>query len=100
MGEGFVGFGHFMGVFALFHRIAAIAGGVAPWTATTGIVSLCKGMPGLGLVVGMASMVGLANLATRVLGNLFVYHFENGGDLSNIDTDKMRRSFQAELKNG
>ena len=39
--------------------LGAIVGGATPWAATAGIVFLCKGIPGVGLGVGLASMAGL-----------------------------------------
>ena len=55
-------------------------------------------MPGIGLAVGIAGMAGLSNLATRTIGRLFIDHFEAGGDLTNVDTDAMRKSFKEEMK--
>ncbi|MBT4491334.1 MAG: YcjF family protein, partial [Rhodospirillaceae bacterium] len=78
--------------------LGAIAGGVAPWGVTTGVVSLLKSMPGLGVGIRLAGMAGLSNLATRALGNLFISHFENGGDLSNVDTAAMRTALNGDLK--
>ena len=40
----------------------------------------------------------LSNLATRTIGNLFIDHFEAGGDLSNVDTDEMKESLSEEMK--
>ena len=78
--------------------LGAIVGGATPWAATTGLVSLCKGMPGLGVGVGVVGMVGLSNITTRILGHLFIDHFETGGDLSNINTGAMHRNLHAGLK--
>lgn len=79
--------------------LGAIVGGVAPWAVTTGVVSsLFKSMPGIGLGVGLVGMAGLSNLASRTLGNLFIEHFEAGGDLSTVDTAAMREQLAAEMK--
>lgn len=79
--------------------LGAIAGGVAPWAVTSGIVSsFFKSMPGWGLGVGFVGMAGLSNLAARTLGNLFIDHFEAGGDLSDVDTEAMKAELAAEMK--
>ena len=79
--------------------LGAIVGGVAPWAVTSGVVSsIFKSMPGVGLAVGIAGMAGLSNLATRTIGRLFIDHLEAGGDLTNIDTDAMRKAFRDAMK--
>jgi uncharacterized protein (DUF697 family) len=79
--------------------LSAIVGGIAPWAVTTGVVStLFKSMPGVGTAVGAAGMAGLSNLATRTIGNLFIDHFEKGGDLSNVNTEEMRKDFEEKMK--
>ena len=79
--------------------LGSIVGGVAPWAVTAGVVStVFKSMPGIGLGVGFLGMAGLSNLATRTIGNLFIDHFEAGGDLSNVDTDAMRESLSEEMQ--
>lgn len=79
--------------------LGSIVGGVAPWAVTAGVVStVFKSMPGIGLGVGFLGMAGLSNLATRTIGNLFIDHFEAGGDLSNVDTDAMRESLAEEMQ--
>jgi uncharacterized protein (DUF697 family) len=81
--------------------LGAIVGGAAPWAVSAGVVStFFKSMPGVGLAVGLAGMAGLSNLATRTLGNLFIEHFEAGGNLQNVDTARMRQTFQEEMKKG
>ncbi|MEJ2611880.1 MAG: YcjF family protein [Candidatus Thiodiazotropha sp.] len=79
--------------------LSAILGGVAPLAVTSSVVSsLFKSMPGVGLTVGIAGMAGLSNLATRTIGRLFIDHFERGGDLSNVNTEKMRKNLEQEIK--
>ncbi|GAB6041844.1 YcjF family protein [Endothiovibrio diazotrophicus] len=81
--------------------LSAIIGGAAPWAVTAGVVtSFFKSMPGVGLAVGLAGMAGLSNLATRTIGNLFIEHFEAGGNLHNVDTAQMSQTFQEEMKKG
>tara|TARA_E500000318_G_scaffold109412_1_gene122318 strand:+ start:328 stop:810 length:483 start_codon:yes stop_codon:yes gene_type:complete len=79
--------------------LSSILGGVAPGALTAGLVStVFKSMPGIGIGVGFAGMAALSNLATRTIGNLFIDHFEAGGDLSDIDTDEMKASLSEEMK--
>tara|TARA_R110002050_G_scaffold237349_4_gene373275 strand:+ start:184 stop:666 length:483 start_codon:yes stop_codon:yes gene_type:complete len=79
--------------------LSSILGGVAPGALTAGLVStVFKSMPGIGIGVGFAGMAALSNLATRTIGNLFIDHFEAGGDLSNVDTDEMKESLSEEMK--
>ncbi|WP_193187613.1 YcjF family protein [Nisaea sediminum] len=78
--------------------LSAIAGGVAPWAVTSGVVTtFLKSVPGWGLGVGFVGMAGLSNLATRTIGKLFIEHFEAGGTLSDVDTDAMKASLSDEM---
>jgi uncharacterized protein (DUF697 family) len=79
--------------------LSAIAGGVAPWAVTSGVVStFLKGVPGWGLGVGFVGMAGLSNLASRTIGKLFIEHFESGGTLEDVDTAAMKASLSEEMK--
>lgn len=79
--------------------LSSVLGGITPWALTTGVVStLFKSMPGIGVGVRFIGMGGLSNIATRTIGNLFIEHFEAGGDLSNVDTDAMKESLSEEMK--
>jgi len=78
--------------------LSAIAGGVAPWAVTSGVVTtLLKSVPGWGLGVGFLGMAGLSNLATRTIGKLFIEHFEAGGTLDDVDTDAMKETLSDEI---
>jgi uncharacterized protein (DUF697 family) len=79
--------------------LSAIAGGVAPWAVTSGVVStFLKGVPGWGLGVGFVGMAGLSNLASWTIGKLFIEHFEAGGTLEDVDTAAMKASLSEEMK--
>jgi uncharacterized protein (DUF697 family) len=54
--------------------------------------------PGVGLIVGSASMAVASGVFTSALGQLFIVHFETGGTLLTFDPSKMRDHFERELQ--
>ena len=81
--------------------VGAIVGAATPYALSAGVASLfLKAMPGVGTVIGLATMAGLSNVATRTLGRLFIQHFEAGNDLDDIDTDAMAREYVEQVRRG
>jgi uncharacterized protein (DUF697 family) len=71
--------------------ISALFGGWTPYTITTGFAGAAARMaPGLGTVIGVATSIGTATLATEAIGKMFVQHFEGGGTFLDFEPRKYR----------
>lgn len=60
--------------------------------------SLFKLVPGVGVVLGLASASALSGALTLAVGNLFIMHYESGGTLLDFDVNKMREHFKKEFE--
>ena len=80
--------------------IASLAGAVIPAsTATTtsmGVMSLVKGFPGIGTVVGALTMPVFSAGATYVIGKVFIQHFASGGTLLDFNPPDYREFIKAQ----
>ena len=56
-----------------------------------------KGIPGIGSLVGMLVVPGVAAASTWAVGKVFAWHFEQGGTLANFDVEVARPRFQREF---
>ncbi len=65
--------------------VSALVGASVPASFGITVASLCKSIPIVGSVIGVVSMPLSLGAATRVVGKLFVDHFEAGGTLANFD---------------
>lgn len=75
--------------------ISVLIGTLAPAGAsqiTTGLLS--KLLPGVGSLIGAASIAAFSSAATYAVGNVFLRHFENGGTYATFST----KDVKAELK--
>ncbi|PCK01936.1 MAG: hypothetical protein COA42_22715 [Alteromonadaceae bacterium] len=70
--------------------IAALLGSVVPLSLRSSLMSLSKGVPVLGTVVGLAGMPALSSWITFFIGRYFVDHFERGGTFADLDSEEMR----------
>ncbi|MFK7983170.1 MAG: YcjF family protein [Saprospiraceae bacterium] len=59
-----------------------------------GAIGFVKFIPGLGSLLGGATVSAGATAATYALGKIFVQHFDQGGTLLNFDPVKSRKYFQ------
>ena len=80
--------------------IAAFLGTGTPGLASRSLASLLKAIPGVGSVLAFFSMSLLGGAATYALGRLFVYHFEIGGALFDLDPKKTRAYYEQLLGEG
>jgi len=80
--------------------ISTLMAGMATTIASGAVGSSLKVAPGIGTVVGSASMAAMGGTATYALGKVFQQHFENGGTLENFDPKAARTAFDKELKKG
>lgn len=62
--------------------------------------SLVKAIPGVGTIIGELSMPALSGASTYALGKVVASHFQNGGDLANLDVTNARRGYETEIQNG
>ncbi|MFT5914379.1 MAG: hypothetical protein ACJAWV_002949 [Flammeovirgaceae bacterium] len=76
--------------------ISALAGGTL---AKIG-ASLIKTIPGIGTLLGGASMVALSGASTYAIGQVFVKHLKQGGILSNFDFDWAKNMYKEEFEKG
>lgn len=79
--------------------VSSILGGSLPTVlAAAGGGSLVKSIPVVGTIAGAVLVPALASAVTIALGRVFSQHFETGGTLLDIDADKLRAHFKAELE--
>jgi uncharacterized protein (DUF697 family) len=76
--------------------ISALAGGTL---AKIG-ASLIKTIPGIGTLLGGASMVALSGASTYAIGQVFVKHLKQGGILSNFDFEWAKSMYKEEFEKG
>jgi len=62
--------------------------------STIGVVGVVKIIPGLGSILGGATVSASATAATYALGKIFTQHFAQGGTLLDFDPVKSRKHFQ------
>ena len=75
--------------------ISVLLGTLLPGTvARYATVSIARGVPAVGLVVGIVSFGALGAAATYAVGKVFVRHYERGGTFQNFDP----KSVEADLK--
>ena len=74
--------------------IASLAGSVIPastaTTATIGLASLVKGLPGVGTVIGALTMPVFSAGSTYIIGKVFIQHFASGGTLLDFNPPDYR----------
>jgi uncharacterized protein (DUF697 family) len=62
--------------------------------------SFIKAIPILGSVVGGLSFSILAGASTYAIGQVFIQHFESGGDWLDFDTDKFKNFYKEKFEQG
>ncbi len=62
--------------------------------------SMVKAIPGIGTFFGGVSMAIMSGASTYAVGQVFVQHFDAGGDFSNFDPLKSRDAYEEELQKG
>jgi uncharacterized protein (DUF697 family) len=81
--------------------ITALAGGVLGYGAGFVVAaSAVKVIPGIGWMVGMASLPLVAGAATYAVGRSLVKHFEEGGSMFDFSADRMRAYYQEQFEKG
>lgn len=80
--------------------LTTLTGSLASGVAAPVAGSVLKVIPGIGSLVGGASMAALGGASTYAIGRVFKKHFEQGGTLEDFDPDKVEDELEAELKKG
>ncbi len=81
------------------NTLLAITGGlITPIFAGAPVAAIASMIPVIGPLAGLLAGPVLAAASTRIVGRLFVEHFEKGGKLSDLDVAKARKDFEAGLK--
>lgn len=68
--------------------------------ARAGARSLIKLVPGLGTLIGGATVSIFNGASTYALGEVFKRHFENGGTFLDFDTDRLKKMYQEQFEKG
>jgi len=79
-------------------RLTTLTSSVALRSASPVLGSALKVIPGVGTLIGGASMAALGGATTYAAGKIFQKHFEKGGTLENFDSEKEKNAFNEELK--
>lgn len=80
--------------------VAAVVGAVLPARLASGSVgSLIKAIPGIGGVLGIATVPGFNYASTFAVGRVFKKHFASGGTLLSADRMTMKGDYEKELQN-
>ncbi len=81
--------------------IASLAGGVLGYGAgVTVAISMTKLIPGVGWMIGMASLPLVAGASTYAIGHVFMKHFEEGGSMMDISAAKMQEFYKEQFEKG
>lgn len=80
--------------------ITSLIGGSLPVIGILGLSSFAKLIPGIGTLVGSASLSITAGAVTYAVGQVFIMHFEQGGSLEDFDAKQAKTYFEREFKAG
>ena len=80
--------------------IVSLAGGFVGYGLGATSSSLLKAVPGIGWLMGFATLPLMAGATTYALGKVFVKHFEDGGSLFDLEPDSLKALYVKELKRG
>jgi uncharacterized protein (DUF697 family) len=78
--------------------VAVLLGTLLPGVGTGALLGAgAKWAPGVGTLVGAASLAGLGAAATAAVGRVFVRHFESGGTVASLTPAVAKDSIQREM---
>ena len=81
------------------NTLYAITGGlIAPFFAGAPLTAIASMIPIVGPLTALLAGPALAAASTRIVGRLFLEHFQKGGQLSDLDVEKAKKDYQAGLK--
>jgi len=79
---------------------ALVAGVASREIASMGLSAALKSIPGLGTVLGAASMPLASAALTYAIGTVFREHFEAGGGIEDLNLEKSRLAFRKHFDQG
>ncbi len=62
--------------------------------------SMVKSIPGIGSILGGVTMSVLSGASTYAIGQVFIWHFGTGGDLSDFNFEKAKEIYEKEFEKG
>lgn len=81
--------------------LTALVGGTLGYGAGYAVAaSAFKVIPGIGWMVGVASLPLVAGGSTYAVGRTLVRHFEDGGSMLDFNADKMRAYYREQFEKG
>lgn len=80
--------------------ITSLVGGFVGYGLGATSASLVKAVPGIGWLIGYATLPLMAGATTYALGKVFVKHFEEGGSLFDLEPASLKAMYVRELKKG
>ncbi len=80
--------------------IGALLGGGVPVSFAANLGQLAKGLPGLGWVIGGASVALFGAASTYAIGKVFVQQFESGNTLLSFDPAQVRAYYAQQYEQG
>ncbi len=63
-------------------------------------MTVVRAVPGIGQILGLATVPLLAGASTWALGRVFTWHFARGGTIDTFDSAHVRERFRAEFEEG
>lgn len=80
--------------------VTSLISGSLPVLGVVGLSSVAKLMPGIGSLVGSASLSVSAGAVTYAVGQTFIMHYENGGSLDDFEPKQAQAFFKREFDKG
>ena len=80
--------------------VTSLVAGSLPVVSVLGLSSFAKLIPGVGSLVGSASLGVIAGAVTYAVGQVFIMHFEQGGTLEDFDARQAQAFFKKEFDAG
>lgn len=80
--------------------VTSLVAGSLPVLGVVGLSSFVKLIPGVGSLVGSASLGVSAGAVTYAVGQTFIMHFEEGGTLEDFEPKQAREFFKREFEAG
>lgn len=80
--------------------ITSLVSGSLPVLGVLGLSSVVKLIPGIGTLVGSATLSITAGAVTYAVGQVFIMHFEKGGTLDDFSAKQAQAYFKREFEVG
>ncbi|MEZ5452434.1 MAG: DUF697 domain-containing protein [Thiothrix sp.] len=80
--------------------VTSLVSGSLPVLGVVGLSSFAKLIPGVGTLVGSASLSISAGAVTYAVGQTFIMHYEAGGTLENFEPKQAQAFFKREFDKG